>query len=109
MGGRRPQGPKASAGVVSIHAAVVEDERDLHFLTAAEAALQLETFLVGWSRRRPGAVLRVITGKGNRSQAGPVLKPHVRELLIGRLAPVVADWAVESGGGAYRVRVRGEG
>jgi DNA-nicking Smr family endonuclease len=109
MGRRRARSPEAPGPAGSIHAAVVEDERDLHFLTAPEAAVQLESFLVGWSRRRPGAVLRVITGRGNRSRGGPVLKPRVRELLVGRLAPVVADWAVESGGGAYLVRVRGEG
>jgi DNA-nicking Smr family endonuclease len=87
---------------------VVDDERDLHHLTAAEAAVALESFLVGWSRRRPGAVVRVVTGRGNRSQGGPVLKPRVRELLTGRLAPIVEDYAVESGGGAYRVRLRAE-
>jgi DNA-nicking Smr family endonuclease len=96
-----PSGPSST-----LHAAVVEDERDLHFLTAAEAAVQLESFLMGWSRRRPGAVLRVITGKGNRSEGGAVLKPRVRELLAGRLAPVVEAWSVESGGGAYLVKVR---
>jgi DNA-nicking Smr family endonuclease len=92
-----------------LHAAVVEDEIDLHFLTAAEAAVRLEVFLRGWSRRRPGAVLRVITGKGNRSSQGPVLQPRVRELLKGPLAPLVADYVAESGGGAYRVRVSGAG
>ena len=108
MGRRRPRSPKASGPTDSLHAAIVVDERDLHHLTAAEAAVQLESFLVGWSRRRPGAVVRVITGKGNRSQGGPVLKPLVPELLVGRLAPVVEDYAVESGGGAYLIRVRGQ-
>ena len=75
MGRRRPRSAKPSGPSHSLHAAVVEDERDLPSLTAAEAAVQLESFLVGWSRRRPGAVVRVITGKGNRSQGGPVLKP----------------------------------
>jgi len=108
MGKRRPRSPEPSGPRGSLHAAVVDDERDLHHLTSAEAAVQLESFLVGWSRRRPGAVVRVITGKGNRSQGGPVLKPRVRELLVGRLAPIVEDYAVESGGGAYLVRLREE-
>ena len=108
MGRRRPRSPKSSEPSATLHGAVVDDERDLHHLTAAEAAVQLESFLLGWSRRRPGAVLRVITGKGNRSQGGPVLRPLVRGLLTGRLAPVVEDYAVESGGGAYLVRVRRE-
>lgn len=87
---------------------MVEDERDLHALTAAEAALQLESFLAGWSRRRPGAVVRVITGKGTRSPNGPVLKPLVRSLLSGRLAALVDDYVAEASGGAYLIRVRRE-
>ncbi len=108
MGRRRPRSPKPSEPKGTLHGAVVEEERDLHHLTAAEAAVQLESFLLGWSRRRPGAVLRVITGKGNRSPGGPVLRPLVRALLTGRLAPVVEAYAVESGGGAYLIRVRRE-
>jgi len=108
MGRRRPRLAKPSGPSDSLHAAVVDDERDLHHLTAAEAAVQLEVFLVGWSRRRTGAVVRVITGRGNRSPGGPVLRPLVRELLAGRLAPVVEDYVTEAGGGAYVIRVRGE-
>ena len=109
MGRRRspPVSPPPASG--SLHFAVVEADLDLHHLTAGEAAVQLESFLLAWSRRRTGAVLRVITGRGNRSAGGPVLRPRVRELLTGRLAPLVADYALESGGGAYLVRVRGEG
>jgi DNA-nicking Smr family endonuclease len=108
MGKRRPRKPESSGPIGSIHAAVVEAEQDLHHLTAAEAAVHLESFLVRWSRSRPGAVLRVITGKGVRSAQGPVLRPLVRELLVGRLAPLVEDFGVEADGGAYRVRVRRE-
>ncbi len=109
MGQRRPRTPKPSGptGPTSkLHAAIVEDERDLHHLTAAEAAVQLETFLTGWSQRRAGAVVRVITGRGNRSPGGPVLLPLVRELLAGRLASKVEAFVVEAGGGAYLIRVR---
>ncbi len=109
MGRRRPRPPKPPSPSDSLHFAVVVDEKDLHHLTAAEAEVQLESFLLGWSRHRPGAVVRVITGRGNRSAGGPVLQPRVRELLAGRLARLVEDYALESGAGAYRVRVRGEG
>jgi len=108
MGKRRPRSPGPSGPTGTLHGAIVDDERDLHHLTADEAAVQLESFLVGWSRRRPDAVVRVITGRGNRSAGGPVLRPLVRKLLGGRLAPVVADFVVETGGGAYLIRVRGE-
>jgi DNA-nicking Smr family endonuclease len=59
-----------------------------------------------WSASRPGAVVRVITGRGNRSEAGPVLRPLVRELLEGRLKRYVRRYSVETGGGAYLVQVR---
>jgi DNA-nicking Smr family endonuclease len=107
MGKRRSRSPTPSGPIGTLHAAIVDDERDLHQLTAAEAAAQLEAFLLGWSSRRSGAVVRVITGRGNRSPGGPVLRPLVRELLTGRLAPVVAEYVVETGGGAYLIRVRG--
>ena len=106
MGRRRASTPPPSGPSKALHSAIVEDERDLHHLTAEEAAVQLEFFLVGWSRRRSGAVVRVITGRGNRSPGGPVLRPLVRALLVGRLAPVVEDYVVETGGGAYLIRVR---
>jgi DNA-nicking Smr family endonuclease len=108
MGQRRPRTPKPSGPIGTLHTAIVDDERDLHHLTADEAAAQLEAFLLGWSRRRSGAVVRVITGRGNRSPGGPVLRPRVRELLTGRLAPLVEDFVMETGGGAYLIRVRAE-
>jgi DNA-nicking Smr family endonuclease len=108
MGRRRIPPPASPAPPTSLPAAVVEDERDLHQLTAAEAALELERFLADWSRRRPGAVLRVVTGRGAHSPSGPVLRPLVGQLLAGRLARFVEDFAAEAGGGAFRVRVRGE-
>jgi DNA-nicking Smr family endonuclease len=108
MGKRRPRSPEPSGPTGSLHTAIVDGEQDLHHLTAAEAGAQLEAFLLGWSTRRSGAVVRVITGRGNRSPGGPVLRPLVRELLQGRLAPLVADYAVQTGGGAYLIRVRGK-
>jgi DNA-nicking Smr family endonuclease len=106
MGKRRSRSPTPSGPTRTLHAAIVDDERDLHQLTAAEAAAQLEAYLLGWSTRRSGAVVRVITGRGNRSPGGPVLQPLVRALLKGRLAALVEDYAVETGGGAYLIRVR---
>lgn len=107
MGKRRARSPKPSGPTGTLHTAIVEDERDLHQLTAAEATAQLEAFLLGWSTRRSGAVVRVITGRGNRSPGGPVLRPLVRELLAGRFAPLVEDYVVETGGGAFLIRIRG--
>jgi len=107
MGQRRPRTPKPSGPIGTLHGAIVDDERDLHQLTAHEAEAQLEALLRAWSSRRAGAVVRVITGRGNRSPGGAVLQPHVRKLLTGRLAPLVADFVLERGAGAYLIRVRG--
>jgi DNA-nicking Smr family endonuclease len=109
MGRRRPRPGSPSGPTDSLHFAVVADEKDLHHLTAEQAELQLESFLLGWSRQRPGAVVRVITGRGNRSARGPVLQPRVRALLAGRLARFVEDYALEPGAGAFRVRVKSQG
>lgn len=109
MGKRRPRSPEPSGPVDTLHGAIVDDERDLHQLTAHEAEAQLEALLRGWNARRAGAVVRVITGRGNRSPGGAVLQPLVRRLLAGRLAPWVEDFVLERGAGAYLVRVRGRG
>jgi DNA-nicking Smr family endonuclease len=84
----------------------VEASTDLHGLDARTAEVQLEAFLTRFSRSRPGAVVRVITGRGNRSDGGAVLKPLVRTLLEGRLAGLVQRYTTEVGGGAYLVQVR---
>jgi DNA-nicking Smr family endonuclease len=107
MGRRRASHPQPSGPRGSLHVAVVEDELDLHQLVAAEAAVALELFLERTSRSRPGAVVRVITGRGTRSAHGPVLAPLVRSLLRGDLARFVEDFGAEAGGGAWRVRLRG--
>ena len=36
----------------------------------------------------------------------PVSAEVLRDLLVGRLAPVVEDYVVETGGGVYLIRVR---
>jgi DNA-nicking Smr family endonuclease len=59
----------------------VEDELDMHGLTAAAGATQLAQFLQQ-ARGRGLACVRIIHGKGLRSgQTGPVLKNTVNTLL----------------------------
>jgi hypothetical protein len=48
-------------------------------------------FLLRCSRTRPGAVVRVITGRGNRSAGPAVLQPLVGRLLRGPLSRYVAE------------------
>lgn len=90
----------------TLHSALVADELDLHGLYADEAEQRLEMFLERVAATEPGAVVRVITGRGARSAGPPVLQGVVRDALNGWLAPRVAEWAVDVGGGAYLVRVR---
>src|SRR3989442_653745 len=105
MGKRRILLKTSTDPTDSVLAKPVEAETDLHGLDARSAELKLESFVARWAQTKPGAVVRVITGRGNRSDQGPVLKPLMRELLEGRLAPYVERYTVEQGGGAYLVQV----
>lgn len=65
----------------------------------------MDGFLTEWAQRQPGAVLRIITGKGNRSMDGPVLLEAVGDLLRGQLGQQVTDMIRDSGGGGWVVRL----
>ena len=81
-------------------------ELDLHGLGAIEARSAVRAFLESWGRRKAGAVVHVITGKGKGSPGGPVLRGLVKTLLQGELRALVAEWGLDDGEGGYRVRVR---
>lgn len=106
MGKRRIPLKTDTGPIDSLLGKPVEGETDLHGLDARSAEIKLESFLPRWAKTKPGAVVRVITGRGNRSDSGPVLKPLVRDLLDGRLARHVQRYTLETGGGAYLVQVR---
>jgi DNA-nicking Smr family endonuclease len=106
MGKRRIPLKSSTEPTDSILAKPVEAETDLHGLDARGAEVRLESFLSRVAQSKPGAVVRVITGRGNRSEGGAVLKPRVRDLLDGRLARYVERYTLEPGGGAYLVQVR---
>jgi DNA-nicking Smr family endonuclease len=78
---------------------------DLHGLRAYEVEALLDRLLTNWSRQQPGAILRIITGKGNRSQDGPVLLGVVREVLQDELGGRVQEMVLDSNGGGWVVRV----
>ena len=81
-------------------------ELDLHGLGAIEARAAVRAFLESWRRRKAGAVVHLITGKGKGSASGPVLRGLVKTLLQGELRALVAEWGLDDGEGGYRVRVR---
>jgi DNA-nicking Smr family endonuclease len=105
LGKRRIPEKAADEPIDSLLVKAVEDETDLHGLDTHGAEIRLEGFLLRWAVK-PGAVIRVITGRGNRSEDGAVLKPLVDRLLRGRFERYVAQHSLEPGGGAYLVRIR---
>jgi DNA-nicking Smr family endonuclease len=81
---------------------VIQDELDLHGLTADEAALATAEFLAE-SRRRGVRCVRIIHGKGRGSRGRePVLKVRIRAQLQRRdeVLAYVEPREIEGGGGA---------
>lgn len=91
----------------TLHSERVVEELDLHGLTGDQAEQRLEMFLDRVAVTARGEVVRVITGRGAGSHGPPVLQGLVRDALNGWLRHRVAEWAVDVGGGAYLVRVKG--
>jgi Smr domain len=83
-----------------------DGELDLHGFGAIEARSAVRAFLESWRRRKAGAVVHIITGKGKGSAGAPVLRGLVKTLLLGELRGMVSEWGLDDGEGGYRVRVR---
>lgn len=83
-----------------------EGELDLHGFSANEAPPAVRAFLERWQRRKTGAVVHIITGRGKGSPAGPVLRGVVAGLLKGPLAIFAAEWSLDDADGGFKVRVR---
>lgn len=83
--------------------AVPEDEVDLHGLTVAQALSRVGFFLERTARVHPGGVVRIITGRGLHSDAGPRVREAVREYLDD--SPFVMDAALSDDHGSLLVRL----
>lgn len=81
-------------------------ELDLHGFTANEAPPAVRSFLETWQRRKAGAIVHIITGRGKGSPAGPVLRGVVAGVLKSAPGSLVAEWAPDDAAGGFRVRVR---
>ena len=92
----------------TLHGSLPEATLDLHGLLGRDARERVTQFVGQWGGREPGAILRVITGKGNNSEGPPVLRGLVRDLLMGPLAPQVEEFVLEMNGGSYLVRLKGK-
>lgn len=82
-------------------------ELDLHGQTVLEAATNAERFLRAQGKARPGAVVRVVTGRG-RGGGGAPIRTRVRTLLRGmrEQGAVVRDFLLEDSEGSFLVRLR---
>lgn len=99
MSRRRPSHPRFDSSD-DLLGAPLAGRLDLHGMSADQAEVAVRSFIDSWRRREPGAVVLIITGKGN------VLKRSLRTLLKTRLSGFVSDWALDDSEGAFRVRVR---
>ena len=81
---------------------------DLHGQTVSEAAANAERFLRAQAKARPGAVVRMITGRG-RAGGGAPIRTRVRTLLRGlrEQGSVVRDYVLEETEGSFLVRLAG--
>src|SRR5438046_9024489 len=79
-----------------------EAELDLHGFGAMEARSAVRAFLETWRRRKTGAVVHLITGRGKGSANGPVLRGLVKSLLQGGLSRRVRRGRRAEGAGENR-------
>ncbi len=81
---------------------------DLHGQTVIEAATNAERFLRAQARARPGAVVRLVTGRG-KSGGGAPIRTRVRSLLRSMKDErrVVKDFLLEESEGSYLVLLSG--
>lgn len=111
MGKRRParvDPPDLPDTLVGAHP---DHTVDLHGFTGPVAVGRVNDLLTTWVRKQPGAVLHIVTGKGNRSTAGPVLlhavEDYLREELAAGPGRRISDLTLARGGGGWMVRVAG--
>ena len=80
---------------------------DLHCQAVSEAAANAERFLRTQARARPGAIVRLITGRG-RAGGGAPIRTRVRTLLrtLREGQTIVRDYVLEDSEGSFLVRLR---
>jgi DNA-nicking Smr family endonuclease len=80
---------------------------DLHGQTVLEAVANAERFLRVQRRARPGATVRLVTGRG-RSGGGAPIRTRVRTLLrqMRDDGGVVRDYVLEETDGSFLIRLR---
>ena len=81
---------------------------DLHGMTVLDAASSAERFLRAQRKARPGASVRLITGRG-RSGGGAPVRTRVRTLLrvLEQEGKIVRSFELEDSEGSFLVRLAG--
>jgi len=81
---------------------------DLHGQSVLEAVKNTERFLQAQARARPGAVVRLITGRGSSGGGAPI-RTRVRTLLrrLKEEGRLVRAYELEDGEGSFLVRLAG--
>lgn len=81
---------------------------DLHGQTVLEAATSAEQFLQAQRRARPGARVRLITGRGQSGGNAPIRR-RVGSLLrrLKAEGTVVLDYELEATEGSFLIRLTG--
>lgn len=82
-------------------------EIDLHGMTATVAREKVTDGLARVRKSTPGALVHIITGKGNNSPGRPVLKGMVKGMLASGKLSQVARWGPDDAEGGYLVRLKG--
>src|SRR5688572_9949238 len=77
---------------------------DLHGYRAEEACLRVVSVLTSFHRRNRGELVHIITGKGNRSLGGPVLRTRIKTVLKSELAGIIKAFGTDLDEGGYLVR-----
>ena len=106
MGKRRIPQVQPGEPIDTLIGKPVTADLDLHGLEGDAAELRLEHFVTRMAATSPGAVVRVITGRGNRSEGGPVLRPMVARMLETRLKKWVRCYRLDAGRGAYLMELQ---
>jgi len=79
---------------------------DLHGQTVLEAVSNVESFLRNQARVRPGAVVRIVTGRGKGGGSAPI-RSRTRTLLrrLKDQGALVRDYVLEESEGSFLVRL----
>jgi DNA-nicking Smr family endonuclease len=80
---------------------------DLHGQSVMEAVANAERFVRAQRKARPGATVRIVTGRGRSGGAAPI-RTRVRTLLrrLREERTIVRDYLLEDSEGSFLVRLR---